>query len=200
MGDFLVEECVIDSAASVLAQSLYKRYEEWCQRQGEDAEKQKEFGQRIVERGFERVRESSGSNKERKKYLGIGLIHRDGDNPPTFVPKSKKSEPTPFDGSPLQSPANPQEKNEDGEEVNRGEPKSHINTSETSSPSDELAIPIENTRSEPLPWDGSPPRRVDEGNIHTTVANTTDDISPDKGATQALLAAGWTQKQDDDSM
>ena len=45
----------------------------WCDDAGERPETQKTFGMRLTERGFESARSSSGVNKGRKVWHGIGL-------------------------------------------------------------------------------------------------------------------------------
>jgi putative DNA primase/helicase len=68
IGAFLDEECVENSNATVQASTLYQAYENWCDRKGEKPEKQRGFGMRMTERGFERERKRDGYH-----YLGLGI-------------------------------------------------------------------------------------------------------------------------------
>jgi putative DNA primase/helicase len=77
---FLDEECVIASDSKVLAERLYESYAMWCDKSGERKEPKKAFVGRLEERGFNRRRETSGVNKGRYIWLGIGF--RSGDEPP----------------------------------------------------------------------------------------------------------------------
>src|SRR5690606_23126095 len=52
----------------VSSSRLYEAYKAWCDRTGERAEKQRGFGLRMTERGFERDRKRDGYY-----YVGIGL-------------------------------------------------------------------------------------------------------------------------------
>lgn len=56
VGLFLVEFCELGSGLTVTAGELYRAYSQWCDEAGERARSQREFGLRLSERGFERVR------------------------------------------------------------------------------------------------------------------------------------------------
>jgi len=71
---FLTEECTTGVAVNAAAGALYGQYKEWCAETGEKAESQRKFGERLKERGFERRRITSGLNKGKFEYLGVGLL------------------------------------------------------------------------------------------------------------------------------
>ena len=71
---FLREECATLEGESTAATSLYEAYKEWCGETGERQEKQRKFGERLKERGYEKQRITSGANKGKYEYLNIALI------------------------------------------------------------------------------------------------------------------------------
>ena len=73
LGGFFDEHCVLHPGATATAAELYKRYEAWCARSGEEKESQTAFGSRLTERGFESIRYTSGTHKDRKGWRGVGL-------------------------------------------------------------------------------------------------------------------------------
>jgi putative DNA primase/helicase len=95
---FLDEECVIASGSRVLAEHLYQSYAMWCDKSGERKEPKKAFVGRLQERGFKRRRETSGVNKGRYIWLGIGF--RSGDEPPENGEDGSPGEPWASLGSP----------------------------------------------------------------------------------------------------
>jgi putative DNA primase/helicase len=97
---FLDEECVMVAHGKVLAERLYHAYAIWCDKSGEQKQPKKAFVARLEERGFERRRETSGVNKGRYIWLGIGF--RGGDEPPEGDDGSP-SEPTDALSSPGES-------------------------------------------------------------------------------------------------
>lgn len=66
---FIDECCVVRPDATAASKALYETYTTWSDENGERAEKQRSFGARLTERGFERGR-GSGNIHIR---LGIGL-------------------------------------------------------------------------------------------------------------------------------
>lgn len=70
---FFADECVISEKAWVAATPLYDAYRKWCEENGERVEKQRSFGTRLGERGYESFTISSGPYKARKGWRGIGL-------------------------------------------------------------------------------------------------------------------------------
>ena len=64
---FLAECCVIQRHCETRAADLYLSYTQWCERSGEFAEKQRKFGMRLSERGFDRYSNNGAC------YRGIGL-------------------------------------------------------------------------------------------------------------------------------
>jgi P4 family phage/plasmid primase-like protien len=126
LGDFIAEECYVDHNVSVLATPLFKAYEHWCFRNGEPSESQTMFGQRLIERGFRRERASSGRDKGKKRYIGISLLHKNGDDPSLDIGGSEH----PSTG---ESPAKKGENGEAVNTVNGSEPKSRLNASTDSS-------------------------------------------------------------------
>jgi putative DNA primase/helicase len=95
---FLDEECVVVADCRVLAERLYQSYAMWCDKSGERKEPKKAFVARLEERGFKRRRETSGVNKGRYIWLGIGF--RGGGEPPEDDDDGSPSEPKDVHGSP----------------------------------------------------------------------------------------------------
>ena len=56
VGLFLTEFCEVAPGFTVTAGELYRAYNQWCDEAGERPRSQREFGMRLSERGFERVR------------------------------------------------------------------------------------------------------------------------------------------------
>lgn len=56
VGLFLSEFCEVLPGLTVTAGDLYRAYVQWCEEAGEHAKSQRDFGMRLSERGFERVR------------------------------------------------------------------------------------------------------------------------------------------------
>src|SRR5215212_2049193 len=98
---FLDEECVIATDSRVLAERLYQSYAMWCDKSGERKESKKAFVARLEERGFKRRRETSGVNKGRYIWLGIGF--RSGDKPPEDGGYGSPGELKSVQGSPSES-------------------------------------------------------------------------------------------------
>jgi putative DNA primase/helicase len=86
---FIDECCVVRDGAFATASALYQAYTDWCEGAGERRESQRRFGERLRERGYERRRVSSGVNKGKYEYLGIGLVH--GGDPPENWPGGEPS-------------------------------------------------------------------------------------------------------------
>lgn len=66
---FLSECCVTQPHCQVRASDLYAAYLKWCEQSGEYAEKQRKFGMRLTERGFQRFAGAKGYSF----WRGIGL-------------------------------------------------------------------------------------------------------------------------------
>jgi hypothetical protein len=96
-----VEECVIARDSRVLAERLYQSYAMWCDTSGERKEPKKAFVAALQERGFSRRRETSGVNKGRYIWLGIGF--RSGGEPPEDGGDGSPSESSSAHGSPAES-------------------------------------------------------------------------------------------------
>lgn len=69
---FLEAYCVIGADARAMARDLYAAYCTWCGENGEKAMSQRQFGARLAERGFERVRLGTGY-----QWRGVGLAGAD---------------------------------------------------------------------------------------------------------------------------
>lgn len=91
LATFLEERCVLVPDAVTGATRLYKEYQSWTEEAGEKAWTQKRFGGKLEDRLKEhypgrkehRRTSSSGPNKGRKEYVGIGLLSADDEsNPP----------------------------------------------------------------------------------------------------------------------
>lgn len=68
LNQFLDEALVVNTSAKVTAGELYKHYVQWCKDTGHEPYNSTNFGRRLTERGFEKVRQSGHFY-----YLGIGL-------------------------------------------------------------------------------------------------------------------------------
>ena len=70
LGAFLDECCVVADMYedSVQATRLHAEYKDWCDRSGEKPATQREFGQRMTERGFKKKKQNDGV-----WYVGVGL-------------------------------------------------------------------------------------------------------------------------------
>jgi putative DNA primase/helicase len=98
---FIEDRCIVRRDAVAQATPLYKEYRMWCDDTGERPETQKTFGMRLTERGFESARSSSGVNKGRKVWHGIGL--RNDIKPPEGGDDGSPGERSANDGSPDES-------------------------------------------------------------------------------------------------
>lgn len=74
IGDFIEATCVVEPNASVHAKALYHAFLTWAEANGENVLPQQDFGQRMVERGFQRRK-----RKGLKVYIGVTLRRHDGD-------------------------------------------------------------------------------------------------------------------------
>lgn len=70
---FLEDRCIVQKDRVAPATPLYKQYRFWCDDAGEKPETQKMFGMRLRERGFTNAKITSGPNKDRKGWFGLGL-------------------------------------------------------------------------------------------------------------------------------
>jgi putative DNA primase/helicase len=89
---FLEDRCVVQKDLVAPATPLYKEYRFWCEGAGEKPETQKMFGMRLRERGFINAKITSGAEKDRKGWFGIGLRadHPDPEDPDK-VPDNESS-------------------------------------------------------------------------------------------------------------
>lgn len=69
MGSFLQENCIIHENAKCSVQDFYKRYQNWCEENGEYELSTQKFNRKIEERGFKKKRSTGGHNF----FFGIGL-------------------------------------------------------------------------------------------------------------------------------
>lgn len=74
IGQFLDECCAVADHCEVTTQELYRAYKTWG---GECT--QRLFSDRLIERGFENVRFTFGTNKGRKGWRGVGLLASEGE-------------------------------------------------------------------------------------------------------------------------
>lgn len=82
IGRFLEDCCVLHPDAEVGASALFRRYESWCDEQRETPKTQHKFGAALRDRGQDldnSGRFTSGPNKGRTKWTGIGLISTEDD-------------------------------------------------------------------------------------------------------------------------
>lgn len=129
---FIAERCVVNDNASATARCLYDAYTSWCDENREDAEKQRSFGSRLKERGFQAARDKSGS---KRIWKGIGLAddryppdgqdEKTSDTSDTLTHLDMNSGITPHEGYTSRSCG------KQGQNTSEG-----FNTSETASPND----------------------------------------------------------------
>ena len=81
---FIDEECVIERDAKVAAKELYTHYSKWADDAGEKGESQRKFGQKLTERGFDRVKVGTIF------YLGIRIRTEDDPLTPTPEPEEER--------------------------------------------------------------------------------------------------------------
>ena len=112
---------MVAANASAAATPLYQAYAEWCEKAREKVEKQKVFGGLLRERSFEDERITSGPNKGRKAWLGIGLRHDGNDDP------GGGGEPSESNGSPEKSLQNTGEPDKGHAAGERSEPENDKN-------------------------------------------------------------------------
>lgn len=70
---FIGDRCVLHPKAEVPATALHQEYQKWCAENGEEVQKQRKFGAQLSERGYESFKYTSGPQKDRKGWRGIGL-------------------------------------------------------------------------------------------------------------------------------
>lgn len=73
LAPFLSDCCKTSPAFHDSAKELYRNYGEWADENGERKLSQKRFGQYLTERGFESCRITSGPDKGKREWVGIGL-------------------------------------------------------------------------------------------------------------------------------
>jgi putative DNA primase/helicase len=74
LANWLEECCLVGEKYTASAKSLYQGYQSWCERNGERAFSQRQFGLSLGERGFEKFKDRWGI-----KYLGIGIKEESGE-------------------------------------------------------------------------------------------------------------------------
>jgi len=80
IGAFLKDCCEKGGGHSVAAKDLYTRYKTWCEENGEAPEKQRTFGSKLSERGYERYRGgASGGHRWRGLTLCESAVCRGSD-------------------------------------------------------------------------------------------------------------------------
>jgi putative DNA primase/helicase len=67
---FIDECCVTNEQAVCRAGNLYEAYKKWCDASGEHSDNQRQFGQRLTERGYQRQRAPGGHHT----WRGIGIL------------------------------------------------------------------------------------------------------------------------------
>lgn len=86
IGRFLGERTTPEPKVQTSAADLYASYKSWCEAEGEEPVRQRQFGRALSERGFERVK--------RSVYYYIGLRLRDERDDPDQDPGSPESQPS----------------------------------------------------------------------------------------------------------
>jgi len=76
LGEFLHECTEPDPEETTMFSDLWGAYTAWCERNKDKPTSQRAFGQALQERGFTKGHGTTGSEKGRKAYQGIVLIHR----------------------------------------------------------------------------------------------------------------------------
>ena len=71
---FLADCCYTDMNVKSSAKEIYNAYTDWCNDNGEHRKNQRNFGLALKEKGFTHGRYSSGDDKGRTFWSGIGLL------------------------------------------------------------------------------------------------------------------------------
>lgn len=79
VGAFLADCCCIDDTATTTAAELYRAYVQWAQDAGERPRSQRNFGMRLSERGFDRVRTGTAH-----RWRGLRISDPSDPSDPTF--------------------------------------------------------------------------------------------------------------------
>ena len=69
LASFFADRCVIEPRKLVKSSILYSEYKRWAEQEGEEIISNRKFTARIIERGFDSTRQSSG-----QFFLGIGVL------------------------------------------------------------------------------------------------------------------------------
>lgn len=75
IGGFVEEHCIEDSEAFVSATLIYEEYKKWADKSGERQLSQTAFGKLLTARGFEKQRFTSGSERGKIRWQGIGILN-----------------------------------------------------------------------------------------------------------------------------
>ena len=70
IASWLSDECEVGPTLTATATDLYTSYKEWCERSGEKYLRQRDFGRRLTERGFESKRGTGG----KRLWTGLRLV------------------------------------------------------------------------------------------------------------------------------
>lgn len=72
LATWVADCCVTTPSVRAEAKLLYRSYSEWCEQNGERAESQRGFGQRLGERGY-----TPGKSGDKRYWRGIGVLAED---------------------------------------------------------------------------------------------------------------------------
>lgn len=71
--DFLTDKCVVSPRASAKYEDLYDEYLDWCRNMGEQELTARRFGSTLRARGFKSGQVTSGPDKGKRLWEGVGL-------------------------------------------------------------------------------------------------------------------------------
>jgi putative DNA primase/helicase len=76
VGQFIADRCVnYKPNLYVSKEGLYAAYQDWCEKNGVYAEKERKFGERMIERGFDKNDKEYIAGKQARVWRGISLLH-----------------------------------------------------------------------------------------------------------------------------
>src|SRR5215204_2604411 len=137
---FIEDVCVEDEEAETPATALHTVYQHWCRDHNETALKQRTFGMRLAERGYRSFKYTSGVNKDRSGWAGLGIRsdYAPDDDPGGGERRIERRKD--FAQKPIDKPKNPPSEDQSGGSGQRSSitaktPSSRENYAESSSAS-----------------------------------------------------------------
>lgn len=76
LSGFFNDCCILQNDVESTATELYEAYKKWSEQHGESILSQRTFGMSLIERGFQRARQTTGPTKGRIRWIGIGVLFK----------------------------------------------------------------------------------------------------------------------------